>query len=305
MIVLLILTAILVVGYVTFQYTFVRRPVGDPNTREGRERQGWVKYADAIESARQWMSTQEVKPMQVMSYDGKRLYGRFIPCENAKGTVIFFHGYRSHYQVDFSVSMPYYHDLGYHMLFCDQRAHGLSQGRYITFGVKERLDVLSWVTYLSCGLGQEHPIFLSGLSMGAATVLMAADMEFPANIRGIIADCGFTSPGDILRELVKRRYHLPPKPVVWFLNLYARVLAGFGVDEWSTEMALKNARYPIFLAHGTGDDFVPHWMSERAFAACTGEKQLELFEGAGHGTSFLKDRPRYERELEGFLERNL
>lgn len=302
-IILGLLAVLFFAGLAVFHYAFARRNIPDPTTAEGREKGNWVKYETGIVKGAQWLSKQQVKPLQVISYDGLRLYGRFVPCENAKGTLIFFHGYRSHYQVDFSVSMEYYHDLGYNLLLCDQRAHGLSQGRYITYGVKERLDVLSWVTYASMMLGEDHPIFITGLSMGATTVLMASDMEFPANVRGIIADCGFTSPGDILRYLIEREYHLPAKPLAAILNVYACVFAGIDIDEWSTEEALKAARYPVLLTHGTGDTFVPSWMSERAYAACTSEKQLELFPDAGHGVSYLKDTPRYQKALREFLEK--
>ena len=298
-----VLVLLFLAGLTVFHYVFGRRKVPDPTTPEGREQGNWVKYEAGIIAGDQWLRRQDVKPLQVISYDGLRLYGRFVPCENPKGTLVFFHGYRSHYQVDFSASMEYYHELGYNLVLCDQRAHGLSQGRFITFGVKERLDVLSWVTYLSMMLGEDHPIFITGLSMGATTVLMAADMEFPANVRGIIADCGFTSPGDILRYLLEKTYHLPVKPMAAILHVYARLFAGIGLDEWSTEEALQHTKLPVLLAHGTGDTFVPSVMSERAYAACAGEKYLELFPDAGHGVSYLKDKPRYQKALKDFLEK--
>ena len=303
-ILLAVLAVLLMTGYGLFRYTFVRRPIPDPTTAEGREKGGWNKYEKGIIAGSQWLAQQEVKPLQVISYDGKRLYGRFVPCEQAKGTILFFHGYRSHYQVDFSASMRFYHELGYHMLFVDQRAHGLSGGSVITFGVKERLDVLSWVTYLSLMLGEEHPMFISGLSMGATTVLMAADMEFPANVRGIIADCGFSSPADILLHVVERHYPVPGKLAVGVLNLYTRVLAGFGLKDWSTVDALRHTGLPVLLTHGLADTLVPSRMSEEAFEACAAERQLELFPDAGHGVSYLQDRPRYQKVLADFLEKH-
>lgn len=297
-----IICAILLAGLALFFYVFVRRPIPDPATREGREKGGWTKYEDSIVSGLRWLEQHEVRPLQVISYDGKKLYGRFIPCENAKGTILFFHGYRSHWQVDFSASLQFYHKLGYHMLLVDQRAHGQSEGRVITFGIKERLDVLSWVTYLSLMLGEEHPMFLSGLSMGATTVLMAADMEFPANVRGILADCGFTSPGAIIRYLAEEKYHLPGRLTTLFLNLYTNLLAGFGLDEWTTADALQKTALPVLLSHGEADHFVPCRMSQEAFDACAGEKQLERYAGAGHGVSYLSDTPRYQAALRAFLE---
>ena len=303
-ILLAVLALLLAAGYGLFRFTFIRRRIPDPTTAEGREKGGWEKYEKGIIEGAQWLAQQEVKPLQVISYDGKRLYGRFVPCENAKGTILFFHGYRSHYQVDFSASMQFYHELGYHMLFVDQRAHGLSGGRVITFGIKERLDVLSWVMYLSLMLGENHPMFLSGLSMGATTVLMAADMEFPGNVRGIIADCGFSSPADILESVAEQHYRLSGKAAVAVMNLYTRVFAGFGLREWSTADALRNTRLPVLLTHGLADRLVPSRMSEDAYAACAAERQIELFPDAGHGVSYLQDKPRYQKALVEFLEKH-
>ncbi len=299
-----LLAVLLAAGGVLFHFTFVRRRIPDPTTAEGREKGGWTKYETGIDAGARWLAQQEVKPLQVMSYDGKRLYGRFVPCENAKGTILFFHGYRSHYQVDFSASMQFYHELGYNLLFVDQRAHGLSGGRYITFGVKERLDVVSWVMYLSLMLGETHPMFLSGLSMGATTVLMAADMEFPANVRGIIADCGFSGPADILAHVAEKQYHMSGKAAVAVMNLYTRVFAGFGLREWSTADALRHTKLPVLLTHGLADRLVPSRMSEEAYEACAAERQIELFPDAGHGVSYLKDKPRYQKVLTAFLEKH-
>ena len=304
-IVLGLLFVLFLVGFGAFQYAFLRRKIPDPFTPEGKKAGNWEPYGEQIDRSAAWMAKQNVKPLQVVSYDGKRLYGRFVRRENAKGTIIFFHGYRSHYGVDFSASMEFYYEQGYNALYCDQRAHGLSQGKVICFGVKERFDVMSWVTYMSLMLGEDHPIFLSGLSMGATTVLMAADMEFPANVRGIIADCGFTSPGDQLRVLVKKWYHLPPKITVALLNFYTRIFGGFGLDDWSTEQALAEAKYPVLLVHGEADRLVPSFMSRQAFDACIGKKRLELFPEAEHGVSYLKDKARYQQALLEFLEENL
>ena len=136
-----------------------------------------------------------------MSYDGKLLHAIYLPKKDAKGTILLFHGYKSCWQIDFGLVLPYYYDtLGYSLLLVDQRAHGSSQGKYLTFGVRERLDVLSWATYMGQKLGQNAPLILGGLSMGATTVLLSSCFDFPANVRAVIADCGFTSPYEIAKK---------------------------------------------------------------------------------------------------------
>lgn len=300
-----ILILLLAVGLGLVYFVSWRRAVPDLSAPEALAQSRWSDYSEHILSGCRWLAEQEVRPLQVVSYDGKLLYARFVPCENARGTLILFHGYRSSYVIDLAASLPFYHSLGLNLLVCDQRAHGQSQGRFITFGVRERYDALSWATYLSMMLGEDHPIFLGGVSMGATTVLMASDLEFPANVRGIIADCGFTSPGDIIRHLLHTHYHLPERPVTVFLNVFTRVFAGFGLDQWSTVEAVKHTALPVLLFHGLEDHFVPSRMSEAAYEACRSEKTLIEVPGASHGLSYIVDMPRYQQTLREFVERNL
>ena len=304
-IILAVLAVLLFFGYRLAAFAFKRRPIPDPTDPEVLKNSNWLQYEPHISNGAAWLKNQTVQELRVISYDNKLLYGRFIPCENARGTIIQFHGYRSHFAVDFSASMKFYHEQGFHMLIVDHRAHGNSEGKWITFGVKERYDVLSWVTYLSLMLGEDHPIFLGGLSMGASTVCMAADLEFPGNVRGIIADCGFTSPAEILGYMAHKMYHVPGSIAVAFLNIFARLFAGFGLYQCSAVDALRNTKLPVAFFHGTGDTLVPCEMSRKSFEACAGEKVLTEFPGAEHGVSWLSDPARYKQVLLAFLEKHL
>lgn len=251
-----------------------------------------------------WVASHAHEELHVMSYDGKLLHATFLPKEHTKGTILLFHGYKSCWQIDFGLVLPYYYDtLGYSLLLVDQRAHGQSQGKYLTFGVRERMDVISWATYMGQKLGPDAPLILGGLSMGATTVLMASCFDFPANVRAIIADCGFTSPYEIAKSVLRRDY--PKAPVSLLLplcSLVTRLFAGFGLRDGSTIDAVRESRYPILFLHGTGDTFVPYEMTKRAFDACTAPKRLILVDGAEHGKSYVKEPDRVRQELKAFLD---
>ena len=246
-------------------------------------------------------NAQEVK---IKSYDGLILSGLWVPAENPKGTIILAHGYRSSKFLDFGLALKFYHDWGMNLLVPDQRAHGNSEGKYITFGVRESRDMVSWIRYHNQTHG-ELPVILSGLSMGASTMLYLADQDLPENVKGIIADCGFTSPKAILSSVFRSVIHLPAGPTLIGAELFARLFAGFSLTEKDTRESLKNSKIPVFMVHGLADDFVPCEMTQEGYAACTGEKELLLVEGAAHGVSFLVDRPRYTAEIVKFLERNI
>ena len=245
---------------------------------------------------------QDAEDIFLPSYDGLRLHGQLLQQPGAKGTILLFHGYRSSWIIDFSIVLPYYYSLGYNLLAVDERAHGQSEGAYITFGVHERRDAVTWAQYAEKHFGPEHPLFLGGLSMGATTVLLASALELPPSVRGIIADCGFSSPEAIMKSVLRAHVKwLPAGPLLALMNVCTRAFAGFSIKEASTLDAVSKTKRPILFIHGTADTFVPCAMSQAAYDACRAEKQLVLVEGAGHGQSYLTDRPRVQAALETFL----
>lgn len=262
------------------------------------------KYSDSIQSSHQWLISHNARDVTIQSHDGLTLHGLWVPAENPKGTLLFAHGYRSTYLVDFGPAFNFYHSLGLNLLIPSQRCHGKSQGKYITFGVRESEDMLGWIEFHNRKFGSQ-PVILSGMSMGASTVLYLADRDLPPNVRGIIADCGFTSPKEIMASVFRRVTHLPAGVSLFATDLFARILAGFRLNEKDTQKSLIGSRVPVLMVHGTADTFVPCEMSQRGYAACTGQKQLLLVEGAEHGVSFLVDRERYREAIVNFLHTNM
>ena len=275
-------------------------------TREALQGTTYAHFADEVLAGADWIARQERQTLRVMSYDKKRLTADFLPCERAVGTILLFHGYRSCAQYDFAAYAQFLHEQGYNLLLCTQRAHGASGGSFITFGARERYDVLSWVTYLAQMLGFDHPLYLIGVSMGATSVLLASCFEFPANVRGIIADCGFTSPDAILRHVARQRFpRLPAGAALAPMRALAPVLAGYRLAGCSTLAALHAANYPVLFIHGEADTFVPCRMSEEGYLACRTEKELLRIPGARHAQSALVAPERVLPAVADFLKNHL
>lgn len=299
-----LLILLLVSGIYTFVVACVRTRERPWLEHQGLEGSSYEQYAPLIRQSHAWLQRMAARDVYVTSHDGLKLHGFWVPAQNAKGTILLCHGYRSTLLVDFGKVMELYHNLGLNLLLPQQRAHGSSQGRFITFGVLESRDMLRWLDYHNAALAQ-CPVILSGLSMGASTVLYMADEPLPENVRGIIADCGFTSPAAIIGKVFRSVIHLPPQPTLFVADLLARIFAGFSLYAKDSRKTLAKNRLPILMVHGTGDDFVPCDMTRQGFAACTAEKTLLLVDDAGHGLSFVKEPQRYQAAVLEFLKQNL
>lgn len=237
----------------------------------------------------------------VTSFDGLRLCGKYYEYKKGAPIEILFHGYRGTAERDLCGGVFRCFELGHNALIVDQRAAGSSEGRVITFGERERRDCLTWVDFVLRHVDADARIILTGISMGAATVMSAASMELPPNVVGILADCGYTSTREIVKK-VMRDLHLPADLLYPFARLSAILLGGFDPDASSPIDSMRVCRLPVIFFHGDTDDFVPCSMSEENFVACASpHKRLVITPGAGHGLCFPVDQKGYLAELDAFF----
>lgn len=291
-------------GYWGFQYACKRLPDPDWDSEESLRNSAFREFSESIPRAAKWLRDHNAEDVETVSFDGLKLRGKWVPAPEPKATIILFHGYHTHYLNDFAGIFSMYNSIGLNLLLVRQRAHGESEGRYITFGVRERKDVLSWVEFHNRVHGMDN-VFLGGMSMGASTLLFAAGEDLPPNVRGISADCGFNSPKDILAKFTKERFHLPPALVLPLMEVWARTLGGFSLTECDTRRTLAKAKVPILFIHGNADTFVPSDMTQIGYDACASEKELHMVEGAGHGRSYLFAMDELTAALVDFFNRNL
>jgi esterase/lipase superfamily enzyme len=132
-----------------------------------------------------------------------------------------------------------YYKMGFNILLVDQRSHGKSEGKYITFGVNESRDVLSWLEFVNTKFSPEK-VIISGISMGATTVLMSLRFNLPQNVKSVIADCGFTSPVEIIAKVGKDNYKINTKPIIPLLDLTCRIIGKFSITNINTVDIVKN-----------------------------------------------------------------
>ncbi|MCH5180491.1 MAG: alpha/beta hydrolase [Erysipelotrichales bacterium] len=233
--------------------------------------------------------------------DGIALSGRYYHTNDNAPIQIQFPGYKGSSIRDFCGGCKLARELGFNVLLVDQRAHGMSEGHTITFGVKERYDCLCWIDYAINRFGKDIQIYLAGVSMGGATILMASEFDLPKNIRGIVADCPFTTPPAIIKKVCKDRGY-NPKIIYPFIYLGALLFGHFKLNAANSSEAVTHTDIPVLLIHGEDDKFVPCEMSKEIKNNCVSYSELHTFPGAGHGISFIVNHERYKNIASSFLE---
>ena len=257
-------------------------------------------YEAILVQGQTWLREHPHQRVEMTSFDGLRLRASLYEHPQARAVLVACHGYHSNGVRDFASAMHFYYSYGFSILLIDQRAAGDSEGRYVTFGVRESVDARDW-----CALMQERfpelPVLLVGISLGASTVLMTAD-DLPGNVKALLTDCGYTSPWDELSYVARRYVPLAGPLVLPSVDLFCRLIAGFGLRERSAETALARCSLPVFFVHGEADTLVPFQFSLRNRAACAGPSFLLAVPGAEHGISYLVDQEGYHRAVDDFLK---
>lgn len=297
--------ALLVTSGIIFYTSFARRPLRefDPSKSKKWSDPILAGAADRIALCSDRLQSMELERVYITSADGLCLCAHLYEPENMKALVILAHGYRGSYYSNFGCVFDFFASRGYGMLFIEQRAHGESEGKYICFGVKERDDIKRWAYLMYDRFGSSVPIVLQGVSMGSSSVLMATGEDLPPTVKCVVADCGFTSPADEIGYIADKSSHFLKMLLLPFIDIYARLIAGFSLYGYSTLTALRTNRLPVIFCHGTADKFVPCYMTEQNYEACIAPKEVVYVEGASHALSYIVETERCEKALGDFLDR--
>jgi fermentation-respiration switch protein FrsA (DUF1100 family) len=301
-IMLTIAVAFLLICYYCYRIAFYAPP-RKPRETEFDLPAGPV-YEPFHEKMKFWVRQVRTLPqehVEITSFDGLKLTGTYYEFAPGAPIELMFHGYRGNAERDLPGGVQRCFACGRSAFVVDQRCAGGSQGNTITFGIHERRDCLKWVDFMLRHFGPDVKIILTGISMGAATVLMAAGEELPSNVIGVLADCGYSSPRAIMEHVMKKSMGLPPKLCWPFVRWGARIYGKFDPEECSPLEAMKKCRVPVIFFHGEQDDFVPCYMSREVYEACPTKKCIVTIPGADHGLSYAVDPKGYLAALREFF----
>lgn len=303
-IVLLVLIGVLLgAAYSLYRLVFLHPLKKRPDIHQIPESNLYKSYRDIMMDAVSEMESASYEDVSIGSSDGYRLCGKLYSIKNDAPLVIFFHGYHGVFAWDGFGFFKICRKHGMNILMVDERAHGKSEGSTITFGVKERYDCKLWTEYAIKRFGEDTDIFLAGVSMGAASVMMSSELGLPENVRAIVADCGYSEPAAIIKETI-RKMRLPVQPFYALIKLGARIFGHFDLEETTALQAVSKSQIPILFIHGEQDSVVPLAMSETLYESCAGRKERVVIKGADHANSAMTDYETYEKAVMDFLMKN-
>lgn len=261
-----------------------------------------AEISEKLNAGAAWLESCGCEPITITGQDGTRLIGHWYCPAKPQRAIVAMHGWRSSWSQDFGLIAPFWHQNNCAVLYAEQRGQGESGGDHMGFGLLERYDCLDWIRWLHRRTEGKLPLYLGGVSMGAATILMTAGFDLPESVRGIVADCGFTSPHAIWKHVLEHNLHLP----YGLYSATARQMLQRKLREeaYSCTEALRNCRVPVLFVHGTDDHFVPVEMTYENYKACAAPKRLFIVPGAEHGMSYLVDQQGYEEAVLKFWQEN-
>lgn len=256
-------------------------------------------FTEARNAGEKEITEKEHEIVRILAADGIELTGHWFPASRPKRVIIAFHGWRARWGRDFGMIAGFWEQEEASMLLVEQRGQNGSRCKHMGFGLTERFDCVDWAKW-AAEKSPGIPIYLAGISMGGSTVLMAADLDLPKQVCGIMADCAFTSPDGIWEHVVHDNLHLPYKLRSKVADLICRSKIGYSSKEFSTVDSLKRAKVPVLLIHGADDNFVPVSMCYDNYRACATPVKLLVVPGADHGMSYYISRDLYEKTMSDF-----
>jgi pimeloyl-ACP methyl ester carboxylesterase len=259
----------------------------------------------------------EAERVQFKSTEGLKLAAWWLPAKGeSKASVVLAHGLGGNRSVMLGRA-KFLVEAGYDVLAVDLRAHGESDGRYVTPGFKEAEDLLNAAAYL-LERNPGRPLVLFGHSYGAVAVLHATARTSPA--KAAVADAPFMSQADVMRRFVAYVRNDPKAPLAakifigvvrwpgvrWLMGVEFYLRTGVNVNRREVDaitVVPRIKKTPVLFIAGQTDPISPAANVQRLFdaAPCPG-KRIVVLPATDHQTYSPSSKELYERTVLEFLE---
>ncbi len=257
-----------------------------------------------LDKGKEWFDSATKERIAIRSSSDKRnIHADYIFADNDSDVfVIVIHGYTSSPR-NMGVYAKKYHELGYNVIMPSLNGHGYSENNSVTMGWNDRIIVIDWINFLI----ENYPnckIILHGVSMGAATTMMATGEDLPNNVKAAVADCGFTSVWDIFSKKItavtKSEF-----PVLNSASTVNKIISGVDFKTASSVEQLKKSKTPTIFLHGEKDTFVPYEMLDVVYEAAACDKEKVTIPNAPHARNACADPELYWNSILKFINKYL
>lgn len=264
------------------------------------ETDSWYDTIKKVHDSLDEIKKREHKILEITSKDNLKLKAVYYP-NNSNVTVICVHGYTSHAEREWAFPGLFYLSLGFNVLIPYQRAHSLSEGKYISFGAMEHLDMIEWVNKIN----ENNPngkIVIHGLSMGGKIVLDLSKIEME-NVKCLIADAPSVSIKSFFENVSKEVFkHNSDKIASYAIKRFEKEF-GYNVLEFESINIVSNSKYPILLSAGSNEHLEEIFDNIKNLNP--NETDIIILPGCSHGNGMYKQTELYQNKIKDFLKKNI
>lgn len=314
LVILLVIVVVLLIGcafvaYIwignrLFKTTFKRpkpMPVVDRSPND-------IDTSDLFGKGKNWFYAHRMEYLNVRvdGFDGTKLAGYYRPARDrsCRNVVILLHGYNEMPSEMGAYAKLFMNKIECHMLIIHQRAHQMSEGRFVSYGLYESVDLMNWIDFAKRQVGDNARIFIMGRSMGATTALLAAQQEgFSENVAGIVADCPMANLSETLLAAAKRRYKMNLSMFMPHVNKCAQHNYKFDINHCETTMHADRIRVPVLIFQAVNDVTVSPDSARRIYDRLRCPKRMLMIDNCEHIDCYNVSPALYEREVENFIEK--
>ncbi len=216
---------------------------------------------------------------RIQTEDGVRIHGFFVPKENARALLLFFHGNAGTISDRLESIRLLHRHLEHHILIIDYRGYGRSEGRPSEEGLYA--DARAARQWLKARAREPLPFHYYGRSLGCAVALQLA-LEAPPE--RLVLEAPFLS----IEAMARRMFP--------FMRIGPLLRIRF-----DNGGKIPKLQAPLLIIHGTDDEVVPYDMGKTLFERAPEPRQMLSVPGAHHSDLWLVGGRRWLDTVKSFL----
>ena len=281
---------------------YFKRILGRPDINKAYAMVGpedsWYKTITTVHEALAEIRQLPHEHLSVISHDGLKMEGIYYSC-GSKKTMIWVHGYTSHAERESAYPGLFYRNLGFNVLIPYLRAHGPSEGKYLSFGAMEHRDMQCWVDKIN-DLIPGGQILIHGISMGGGIALDLATVQMQ-NVKCLVIDAPSESVEGFLRGTALHIFKDKADKI--YPYIHRRFMKMFSADpgDFNRILTLRKGKYPILLSAGSMENCEE--LFSQLLQANPQPTHTVILPGCNHGNGMYKQTQMYQDAIREFVER--